>query len=65
MSAFPFFHKDFEGSPGKKNPSFFGGFPCVYPTTMEKKIKAMSHCDSRVFSFAPFAKKNVPRSVAS
>ena len=31
LSVFPFFPKDFRGSLGKKNPCFFGGFPCFLP----------------------------------
>ena len=37
MSVFPFFPKDFRGSPGKKDPCLFGGFPCSLPKKQGKE----------------------------
>ena len=37
LSAFPFFPRDFGGSPRRKNPCFFGGFPCRFPKKQGKE----------------------------
>ena len=39
--VFPFFPKDFRGSPGKKNPCFFARFPCFFSLS-EKARKGRS-----------------------
>ena len=37
LSVFPFFPRNFKGSKERKNPCFFGGFPCLFPKTQGKE----------------------------
>ena len=47
LSVFPFFPKDFTGSLGKKNPCFFGGFPCLLPKKQGKEDQGRPQRGSR------------------
>ena len=37
LSVFPFFPKDSRGSASRRNPCFFGGFPCCFPKRQGKE----------------------------
>ena len=54
--VFPFFPKDFGGSPAKKNPWFFGGFPCTIETG--KKIRVSLGAQQNK---VPFARMSLTR----
>ena len=42
LLVFPFFPRNFRGSEERKNPCFFGGFPCLFPKKQGKEDQGFS-----------------------